>query len=297
MENPNNPTDESMEPVFKDTDFEDGELIFKTDIAETSDKPWWHKLPAMLACGTVLGVLAWFEFDKNHSWVYLLTWASGGALLFGGILALPFFRNAELKQINIFEDGFRIIDRQGTRTYRWTDLQAAHFETYPVSNMGTEIQCFEFRVNGKNVQVSIDGFGKQKIRLFFMVMDGILGRYEIPKETKGLRTFSYYLSLSGAWLFAASLVAMVIAYLLVFRTLGIIVGLTTMFTGSVIAMMTWKHAVSKWVITATIILITGSIVLIRTCDIDLQETLLKWEQQERKLGRPPWTETDPRSQG
>ena len=128
---------------------------------------WWNRLPAMLACGTILGILLWFTFDKNHSLTSLFFWGAGGAVGIGGILILPCFRKSELKQVNISENDFRIINRSGTNGYLWTDLQAAYFEKYPIVNMGVEILCFEFRVKEKTIQVPMDGMGHEKIPLFF----------------------------------------------------------------------------------------------------------------------------------
>lgn len=285
---------DEMEPVFHDDEIdEQGEIIFKTDVADKPDKPWWHLLPTIFACGAILGVLVWYQFDGILHWKHLSMWIGGSGLIFICIFSLPYFHKSNLKEIRIFEDGFRILDRNGRKTFLWKELDAAHFETYPVANMGTSISCFEFRVKGKNYQVFIDGLGERKIKLFWMVMDGLLGRYKVPSETEGLRTFSYYLSITGLWIFIASLVCMIIAHLLIFPTLGTVLGLSIMFAGLVMALMTWRQPASKWVILATIAVFIGTIVYVQVYDVDIQQTLQQWEQREREHGRLPWTETEP----
>ena len=140
LDNLDNEYHDDMEFIFHDDEIdEQGEIIFKTDIAGEPDKPWWYLLPTMFALGAVIGVFVWYQFDRQLNWVHLAAWIGGGGLVFCGIFSLPYFHKSNLKEIRIFEDGFRILDRKGRKTFLWKELDAAHFETYPVANMGTSI--------------------------------------------------------------------------------------------------------------------------------------------------------------
>lgn len=293
MENLENQYQDQMESVFHDDEInEQGEIIFKTDIADKLEKPWWHLLPTMFALGAVIGLFIWYQFDGQLNWKHLLAWCGGSGLISSFIFSLPFFRKSNLKEVRIFEDGFRILDTNGRKTFLWKELEAAHFESYPVANMGTSISCFEFRVKGKNHQIFIDGLGKRKIKLFHMVMGGLLGRHEILAEVKGLRSFQYYLSMTGLWVFIASIIGIIIAHLFILHTLGTVFGASTMFTGFVIALITWRQPASKWVILAAIAVVIGTTIYVKAFDINVQQTLQQWEQREREHGRPPWSNTD-----
>lgn len=297
MENLDNEYQDQMESVFRDDEIgEHGEIIFKTDIANKPEKPWWHLLPTMFTLGTIIGLFVWYQFDGQLNWKHLLAWCGGAGLVFSSIFSLPYFHKSNLKEIRIFEDGFRILDRNGIKTFFWKDLDAAHFEKYPVVNMGTSISCFEFRVRGKNHQIFIDGLGERKIKLFRMVMGGLLGRHEIPAEETGLRSFQYYLSIAGLWVFIASIIGLVIAHLFILHTLGTVFGASIMFTGFVIALITWRQTVSKWVILASIAVVIGTTIYVEVFDVNVQQTLQQWEQREREHGRPPWTDTEPTQQ-
>jgi hypothetical protein len=280
-----------MESVFHDDEInEQGEIIFKTDIADKPEKSWWHLIPIMFALGAIVGIFMWYQFDRQLNWIHLIAWISGGGFVLCGILSLPYFHKSNLKEIRIFEEGFRIIDTTGTQSFFWRELDAAYFEIYPVANMGTSISCFEFRVKEKNYQIMIDGLGERKIKLFWMVMDGLLGRHEIPKEAKGFRSFQYYLSMIGLWVFIGGVSGIVIAHLLILHTLGTIFGLSVMFVGAAMALMTWRQTMSKWVILATVAAVMGTIVYIHVYDVDVQQTLQQWERREREHGRPPWSD-------
>ena len=297
MRNIENDYQDEMEPVFYDDEIdEQGEIIFKTDIADKPDKPWWHLLSALFTCGAVIGLFLWYQFDGVFHWAHFSMWVIGGGILSCAVFSLPWFHKSDLKEIRIIEDGFRIIDRSSSKTFLWKELQASHFETYPVANMGTSISCFEFRVKEKNHQIIIDGLSERKIKLFWMVMDGLLGRYGVPSETKGLRTFRYYLSIIGLWVFVASIVGIVIAHLLILHTLGTVFGLSIMFTGTGMALITWKQTASKWVIVATAAIVIGTIVYIQVYNVNIQQTLQQWEQREREHGRPPWSDNEPSQQ-
>jgi hypothetical protein len=268
-----------------------GEIVFKTDIADKPDKPWWRLIPTGIGCGAVIGFLLWFQYGRAADWICLAEWGGGGAILMGILVTLPFFRKTELKKLHVSEKGFRVIDRSGERSYAWGDIEAAHFETYPVSNMHTEIHCFEFRTAGRNNQLMIDGLGKNGLQAFYVVINHFLKIKGIAHETKELRTFAHTLSLCAAWIFAGSIALIVIAHLLVFPTLGTIIGLSLMLTGAGMSFLSREQQISKWVLVATVVVVIGTIVLVHLFDINIRNTLLKWEERERSLGRPPWSDT------
>jgi hypothetical protein len=279
---------------------EQGEIVFKTDIAGEEHKSWWRLLPAMAACGALIGLFGWYQFDGDVSVVHLAAWAGGGAVVLSCILLLPFFREKGLEEVRVFEEGFRVVDKGFEKEYAWGDLEAAHFEKYPVVNMGTEIQCFEFRANGRNVQLMIDGMGKDKVWAFAAVMNSFLEEKGIAKEAPKLRSFAYHLSQAAVGVFVVSIVLIVIGHLFVFHTLGTIIGASLMFAGAGLACFSWRQGLSKLVLAATVMVIVGVVVYVNVFDVNVRETLLEWEERERELDRPPWSQTqevEPKQQG
>lgn len=210
-----------------------------------------------------------------------------------GILLLPVFRESRLKEFRVSEEGFRVVKTNSDESYAWRDLEAAHFEEYPVANMGTSICCFEFRTGGHNRQVMIDGLGKGNVRALAVIVNSLLQDNGIARQSSHLRSFSYRLSQVSAWVFVAGIAAMAIAHLFAFHTLGTIFGLSIMFTGTGLALYTWRQRISRWVIVATVVVVAGTVGLIHVLDINVRQMLLKWEKRERALGRPPWSETEP----
>jgi hypothetical protein len=288
----------NIDEYFKHDDSEEfGELVFNTDIADKPDKPWWYRLLIGIVCGAAIGLLLWlkyewFKLDRTWDWIHLAAWAGGGAVVTGILVSLPFFRKTELKKIHVWEKGFRVFDRSGQQDYAWSELEAAHFETYPIPNLHTEIHCFEFRTAGKNIQLTIDGLGN-KLPLFYEVMDRFLEQNQIARETKQLRTFDHILSLCGAWLFAGSMVLTVVAHLLAFYTLGTLIGICLLLTGAVLAFMSREKNLSKWILAAAVVVILGTVGAVYGFNINIRSTLLEWEKRERSLGRPPWSDIKP----
>jgi MFS family permease len=268
-------------------EFAEGELVFRTDI---KDKPKWRTVPYFIGCGALLGLLLWSYYDRNVSWLHILGWVGGLALILG-LIGLPIFRKKELKEFRIDAEGFKIIWAVGSQEYKWKELEAARFETYPVVNLHTDVHCFRFRVNGKNTEMIMDGLGDKGMRAFRIVMGRFLSEHEIPPECKELRSFTHLLALGGMLTFVVSAIGTIIAYVLFYRTLGVVFGTAIMATGAVIAFMTRRERISKYVLTASVVMVTSLIVMIWAFNINVGQTLRDWEKQERQLGRPPWTAT------
>ena len=110
MEVHDNQLQDQMESVFRDDEIdEQGEIIFKTDIADKPDNPWWHLLPTIFLLGAVIGLFVWYQFDGQFDWKHLLGWCGGGGIISSCIFSLPYFHKANLKEIRIFEEGFQRI--------------------------------------------------------------------------------------------------------------------------------------------------------------------------------------------
>jgi hypothetical protein len=262
----------------------EAELVFRTDI---KGEPRWQSVPSFIAGGILIGLLLWAYLDRNVSWLHILGWSGGLALIFG-LFGLPVFRKKELKEFRIDAEGFKIIWAVGSKEYKWKELEAARFETYPVINLHTDVHCFRFRVNGKNTEMIMDGLGDKGMRAFHIAMNNFLCEHEIPPECKELRSFTHLLALGGAFTFAASALAILIAYILYYRTLGVIFGTAFLATGTVIAFMTRRERISKYVLTISAVIVTSLIIAIWAFNINVGQTLRDWEKQERLLGRPPW---------
>jgi hypothetical protein len=122
-------------------------------------------------------------------------------------------------------------------------------------------------------------------------MERFLCENEIPPECREMRSFDHLLALGGAFIFVVSAIGTIIAYFLVYRTLGVIFGTAFMATGAVIAFMTRRERVSKYVLAASVVMVTSLIIMIWAFNINVGQVLRDWEKQERQLGRPPWTGT------
>lgn len=265
----------------------DGELVFKTDIADKPFEPWWKILPTTLYSGAAIGFCMWYLFDHQVSTPRLILWPMCMSIFFS-ILMLPCFRKNELREFRISASGLRIITNGNNCFYALKDLEAARFEFYPETLFGAVIPCFLFRVDGKNREIGISGIPKVNFEVFCLVLQNYLEVHQIPDQTKGFRSFQYSLSLIGACLFGAGWIVVTIAHLLVFHTLGMIVGVSVMTSGIIIAIMTRKERISKWIIAVTLFLAAAAFIMFQVFDIDVRQKLLEWEYRERDLGRPPW---------
>jgi len=270
---------------------QDGELVFRTDIADKPVGPWWKVLPTTLSAGAVIGILMWYLWDREFTLLRVILWPGIAAAL-TGILMLPCFRRGELREFRFSAAGFRIITNGGDRSVAWKDLEAARFEAYPIMNTKSNMPCFQFRTGGQNREIGISGLAEDKFKLFCRVMEKYLERHGIPDRTRELRSFQYGLSLVSAWVFGIGLIGMIMAHLLVLHTLGTIFGLAVILTGTVMALMTWRERISKWVITLTVLLFAAVVIYVQAFGVNVRQTLLDWEQRERRLGRPPWGQQD-----
>lgn len=268
-------------------EFEEGELIFRSDI---KGEPKWRSVPYFVVCGALVGLLFWYQFDGNLSWSHIIAYCGGFALIIG-LFGLPMFRKKELKEIRVNEEGFKIYWAIGSKEYKWKELEAARFETYPIANLHTNVQAFKFRVAGKNTEVFIDGLGDTKISTFSIVTNKFLSDYCVPLQSKQMWSFNHFLAVSGAITFAVSAIAILIAYVLYYRTLGFIFGTAFLGSGVVVAFMTRKERISKYVLAISAIIATSLIVMIWAFHIDVGQVLRDWDKEERRLGRPPWTKT------
>jgi len=287
-----------MEYVFQEDEIgPDNELIFKTDIADQPDKPWWKTLLIAFVCGAIIGLLLWLRYDRIVHWTHIAPYVGGFAVLVSGLVLVPGLRNSELKKIIVYSDGFHVIRRDGKRNvYAWDDLQAAHFDSYPIANMRTNVSAFKFRTSGKNHELLIDGLGPRRIKLFRMVMTAVLEQHDIPVEAEGTRTFYNQLSMAGVGVFVVSIIFMAMAHLLAYHTLGTILGVSFMAAGVVISFMTRKQTRSQWVLVVAAMMIVATVGYIYAFDVNVQQTLQQWEQKERMLGRPPWEPNQPPAQ-
>jgi hypothetical protein len=268
-------------------EFAEGELVFRTDI---KGEPKWRSVPYFIGCGAMVGLLFWYHFDRNLSWPHMIAYCVGFALIIG-LFGLPVFRKKELKEIRVNEEGFKIEWAVGSEEHKWKELEAARFESYPVINLHTHIQCFKFRAGGKTTEILTDGLSQGMSRAFNIVMEKFLCDYEIPSQCPEMRGFDHLLALGGAFTFFVSALSILIAYILYYRTLGVMFGTAFMATGTVIAFMTRRERISKYVLAISIIIVTSLIVAIWAFNINVGQTLRDWEKQERLLGRPPWTGT------
>jgi hypothetical protein len=271
----------------KKLEFAEGALVFRTDI---KGPPKWRSVPFFMVCGALVGLLSWYKFDRNLSWPHITAHCVGFALIIG-LFGLPVFRKKELKEIRVNAEGFKIDWAVGSEEHKWTQLEAARFESYLVINLHTHIQCFKFRAGGKTTEIIIDGLGEEMKSAFNIVMEKFLCDYEIPPECQEMRGFDHLLALGGFWTFVVSALATLIAYVLYYRTLGVIFGSAFMATGTVIAFMTRRERISKYVLAISTIIVTSLIVAIWAFNLNVGQTLRDWEKQERLLGRPPWTGT------
>ena len=92
----------------------------------------------------------------------------------------------------------------------------------------------------------------------------------------------------GEACFVVSAFGMLTAHFFVYHTIGTIVGLAFMLSGICMALMTRKERLSRWILTAIVILMVAGGVFIWAFKIDVSEVLYQWEKHERQLGRPPW---------
>ena len=267
-------------------EFTEGELIFRTDI---KGKPKWMTVPYFSALGALMGLLIWAGYDRVISLSHILGWVGGAALLTTLFKLSPFCKK-ELKEIRIDAEGFKIVRVASEQKYKWEELEAARFQDYRVHRFYTDVHCFIFRINGKNKEIILDGIKDKERKILYVAMERILSEYEIPPVCAAMPSFEHTLGLVGAIMFVAGAAGIIIAYMLVYKTLGLIFGGSVMATGTVISLIMIRERVSKWILAFSIVIVAVLILTIQVFDIDVGNVFREWEKEERQLGRPPWTE-------
>jgi hypothetical protein len=264
---------------------EDGsqEVIFQ---AEMPSGPWWALLPRAVSIGAVLGLLFWAVADKNVAPLHLALWAAGGA-----IFVIPFaldpLRKSALREIRVRADGFTLVRNVGEEAFAWKDLEAAQFRDYVFPGMPDAIDCFYFRNAGRTREIILPLEGEEAQR-FRALVDHCLQAYNVAQQTAGMPSFEHTLSKVAAWVFSLSIFGMLLAHRFAYHTLGTVLGLALMFTGTIMAILTQKEPLSRWVILGTVVVVIGATLIIWACGINLRDVLIGWEIHERRLGRPPW---------
>lgn len=236
---------------------------------------------AIVLIGLVVGGVGWYEVDRTLAFGHILAWLVGIVIVFAG-LAWLILRNPILS-IGIDDIGLTIERAGGTRKFAWADIQAARFQDYPVLYSGGQtLTCFLLRAGGKSFELTPE-FRDDATRVAFQ--ESILRELEsrdIPETSKGLPSFERLLSLTGAWIFVASIVAMLAAHALQYHTLGTIFGSALLLTGSVMAWMTRRERPSRLVLAATLVLIVAGSAILWACHVNVRDVLQKWEEIEKR---------------
>jgi hypothetical protein len=272
-----------MEPVAPTAQAdESSDLFFHCQPRDESASPLQRTL-IMLAVGAILGAVGWYEADHTFTWQHISAWLIVGIALFSG-LAIWAMRNPVLS-IGIGEDGLTIIRLRGPLIFAWSEIEAARLQDYPIVKMHTTITCLLIRAHGENFELVPD-FDPMTQQEFAEAIGEELSARNIPAISEGLRSFDYMLSQSGAWVFVVSIIGILIAHAMGYRTLGTVFGLGLLFTGSVLALMTHHQRTSKVILAATLALILGATAILWTCHVNVREVLNKWEWTERQVNRP-----------
>jgi hypothetical protein len=241
-----------------------------------------QKALSYILLGMMVGGLAWFGYDRALSLSHIAGWLASGIVLFA-TLAWLVTRNPMLS-IGIDDAGLTIVRARGTRTLAWTDIEAARFQEYPIANSGgLTITCLLVRAAGESFELTPEfGDDAAKRQAFEDAILRELESRDIPETAQGLPSFERTLSRAGAWLFAASIAGLLAAHAAGYHTLGTIVGLALLFSGSVVAWMTRRQRTSRIVLAATAILILVGSAILWACRVNVREVLNWWEWVEQR---------------
>jgi hypothetical protein len=231
--------------------------------------------------GALLGGVAWAGFDFTISALHIAGWLAGGIAVVAPVVWFG-TRNPVLS-IGIDDAGLTIERTAGTRTIPWGDVEAARFQDYAMPNTGGQvIRCLLVRAGGKTLELTPEFADAETGDAFEEALFRELEYRDIPETSPALPSFARVLSLAGAWTFAAAIGGLLAAHAAGYHTIGTIVGVSFLLTGSVIAWMTRRQRISRIVLAATAVLIVGGGTILWACRVNVREALNRWEWTERQ---------------
>lgn len=228
--------------------------------------------------GAAVGAVGWYEVDRTMTAIHIACWVLGGAAL---LVPLAWWveRNPVLS-IGFDETGLTLARKEWTRTFAWSEIEAARIQIYE-SGHGPKITAFLLRAGGETFELTPDFIDEATREAFEDRLAGECADRNIPEATKNLPSFEWILSLGGAFVFIASIVGLIGAHAAGYHTLGTIFGLAFLFTGSIIAFMTRRERISRFVLAATLLLIIGGTAILWACHVNVREVLQRWDWIER----------------
>jgi hypothetical protein len=251
-----------------------------------------QRVVATILLGAILGGIVWFGVDRTFAWQHIALWLAGAIALVATLVVL--LTDDPLLAVGVDDHGLTLVRSRGSRTLAWGEIEAARWQEYPVTNLHTRIRCLLLRAGGRTIELTPE-FDPDTLVAFENALGQQLEGHDVPESSPTLPSFERTLSRGGAVVFAISLVGMAIAYVLVYRTLGTIVGLSLLFTGTIIAAMTHRQRLSRVILALTVLLIVAAVVTVLGGHISLRDTLNRWEEQERQLHHAPWSKAPTRA--